>query len=84
MATIMDRYTYHFSDIVLTGHRARGRTETTWYIECPECKGQHMFKKTGSKVWHTSCILSGVEWTVTPAEYYVLKPCDFSKILGEQ
>lgn len=83
MSAKVESFTYKFSELVILGHRPQGRTTTTWYIECPECNGQHMFRKTGSKVWHTSCWFSGVEWTITPAEYYVLKPCDFSKILGQ-
>lgn len=83
MATVMDTFTYHFSDLVLVAHRPRGRPQTTWYIQCPECKGKHMFRRTGSKVWHTSCLLSGVEWTITPAEYYIQKPLDLTRILGD-
>jgi len=79
-----DKFTYRFSDIVLIGHRSKGRTETTWYINCPQCHGEHMFRKAGSKIWHTSCVLAGVEWTITPAEYHVSKKCDMTKILGEE
>jgi len=83
MSQKVETFTYRFSELVLVGHRAPGRLETTWYIDCPECHGQHMFRKTGSKVWHTSCWMSGVEWTVTPAEYYIQKPMDLTKILGD-
>jgi len=83
MTAKKESFQYRFSDIVLIGHRCTRSVRTTWYIECPECQGQHMFKRAGAKIWHTSCWLSGVEWTITPAEYYICRPMDFSKILGD-
>lgn len=83
MTVAVDSFTYNFVDIILTGHRRRGGRSITWYVECEFCGSKHQFKKTGSKVWHTSCGASRIEWTITPAEYYILKPCDFSKILGD-
>lgn len=83
MATKFEEFVYTFGELVLIGHRPYGRTSTTWYLQCQECHGKHQFKKTGSKVWHTSCWFSGVEWTITPSEYYVQKPLDFSKIIGD-
>lgn len=84
MSAPRDRFDYTFGEIILTGVRASTRYKTTWYLKCPECKGEHMFRQTGSKVWHTSCILSGIEWTITPREIYTCKPIDFTLILGEE
>lgn len=82
MSKPVERFIYNFSDIVLIGHRASGRGEITWYVECPQCHGQHMFRKQGNKLWHTSCDLSGIEWIITPSEYHVTKRCDLSRLLG--
>lgn len=84
MTLPLDRFTYTFGEIVMTGVRANTRYKTTWYLCCPECRGEHMFRQTGSKVWHTSCSLSGIEWTITPREYHVTKPLDLTLILGEE
>ena len=84
MSKPLDQFEYTFGEIVLVGMRSATRYKTTWYLKCPECKGRHMFRQTGSKVWHTSCELFGIEWTITPREYYICKPNDFSLILGEE
>lgn len=84
MSALRDTFTYTFGELVLTGKRQSTRYKTTWYLVCPECQGEHMFRQTGSKVWHTSCQLFGIEWTVTPVEFYVCKKQDFSLILGEE
>lgn len=83
MARTMETYNYTFGEIVMQGRRAQGRDHTTWYIECPECGGQHCFRKLGRKIWVTNCVLFDVEWTITPVEYYVKKPTDFTRILGD-
>jgi len=84
MSQSVERFQYRFSDIVIIGARVPGRVKTTWYIQCENCGGQHMFRQTGTKVWHTSCQIFDVEWTITPAEYYIKKSADFSVILGEK
>lgn len=84
MSKPLDRFTYTFGEIVMVGKRASTRYKTTWYLVCPECKGEHMFRQTGSKVWHTSCQLSDIEWTITPREFYTCKPIDLTLILGEE
>lgn len=84
MSKLRDSFDYTFGEIVLTGKRAGTRYKTTWYLNCPECKGQHMFRQSGSKIWHTSCVLSSIEWTITPREIYICKPVNFSLILGEE
>ena len=84
MTKPLDEFIYDFGDIVMLGKRRENRYQTTWYLQCPECNGKHMFRLTGSKVWHTSCELSGIEWTITPREYYICKPCDLTLILGEE
>ena len=76
--------TFDFTDLVLVSHMPRGRQEKTWYIHCPECGSDHMFRKTGSKIWHTSCWKFGIEWTITPREYYVQRTLDLTKLLGGQ
>ena len=83
MPTKFDEITKTFGELVFIGHKPRGRYYTTWYIKCEFCGKRHEFKKMGNKTWHTSCKESGIEWTITPAEYYVLKPCDFTQILGD-
>ena len=83
MARIMEEFIYTFGDLVFTGRRPRNRSRTTWYLRCTECGKRHMFGHTGTKIWHTSCQESGVEWTITPAEYYILRPADFSKVLSD-
>ena len=82
MSQKVEEFIYQFVDIVLVGHRPHGRFTTTWYVQCEECGERHQFHQTGKKQWHTSCAKSKVEWTITPAEYYICKPADFSKILG--
>jgi len=82
MSRPLDKFEYTFGEIVLVGRRAATRYKTTWYLKCPQCRGEHMFRQTGSKVWHTSCVLSGIEWTITPREFYTCKPVDFSLVLG--
>jgi len=83
MTKPVEQEIFDFSELVLVAHRPHGRGETTWYVNCPECHSQHMFRKTGSKIWHTSCWKTGVEWTVTPAEYYVQRPLDLTSVLRE-
>jgi len=84
MTKPVEREIFNFSDLVLVAHRPKGRNATTWYIHCPECGSDHMFRKVGSKLWHTSCWKNGVEWTITPAEYYIQRPLDLGKVLGER
>lgn len=84
MGKLRDSFDYTFGEIVLTGKRRGTRYKTTWYLNCPECRGEHMFHQTGSKVWHTSCQLSGIEWTITPREFFICKPVDLTLILGEE
>lgn len=84
MSAVVESFTYKFSDLVVVGHRAKGRPKVTWYIVCSECKGKHMLRQAGPKIWHTSCFISNVEWTVTPAEYYVSRPLDLTEILGDK
>lgn len=83
MSKPLDRFTYTFGEIVLVAVRADHRYKTTWYLKCPECDGEHMFRQTGSKVWHTSCGLCGIEWTITPREVYICKPVNLTLILGD-
>jgi len=83
MPKVVERFEYTFSEIVLMGTRQQGSYSTTWYIECPECNGKHQFHKQGSKMWQAQCRLFGVEWTVTPREYYVKKPIDLTSVMGE-
>lgn len=80
---LADEFTYTFNDLVLIGRKPENRQHTTWYVACEFCHGRHVFTKQGKKIWHTSCILSGVEWTVTPAEYYIQRPADFTGIMRE-
>lgn len=84
MTTPLDRFTYTFGEVVLVGIRRGTRYKTTWYLSCPECRGEHMFHQAGSKLWHTSCVLSGIEWLITPRELFITKPIDLSLILGEE
>jgi len=84
MSQLRETFQYTFGEIILIGKRLGHRYKTTWYLVCPECKGEHMFRQTGSKVWHTSCALSDIEWTITPREFYTCKPVDFSLILGAE
>lgn len=78
----IEEFNYTFNDIVLMGRRPINRTHTTWYIDCPECAGQHLFRRIGTKCWVASCPIFGVEWTITPAEYYKKVPADFTRVLG--
>lgn len=80
---LADEIRHNFGDLVIVGTKSEKRHYTTWYVECDQCQGRHIFRKQGPKVWHTSCVLSGVEWTVTPADYYIQKRCNLTKILGE-
>lgn len=84
MSQKVDRFSYTFGELVLIGTRRGTRYKTTWYLVCPQCKGEHMFRQTGSKVWHTSCILTDIEWTITPKETFITKPIDLTIILGEE
>lgn len=83
MANRYEEFTYSFGEIVMMGRRPINRDRTVWYINCPECGGQHCFTKLGRKIWVTHCVLFDVEWTITPAEFYVKKPADFTLILGD-
>lgn len=79
----VEEFQYKFGDLVMVGRKPANRYRVVWYIQCEACGGRHVFKKQGTKIWHTSCWLSKTEWTVTPAEYYVQKPADFTKIMGD-
>lgn len=74
--------TLTFGDLVLVSHRMERSGSTQWYILCPECKEKHRLIPWGLKVWHTSCETSRVEWTITPAEYFVQKPLPMSIMDG--
>lgn len=82
MTVALETFSYKFSDIVLVAHRPKNRLSATWYLQCPECQREHMFRKIGSKYWQATCEQYGSQYTVTPAEYYVMHPCDFTKVLG--
>lgn len=84
MSKPLDRFEYAFGDIVMVGTRRGTEYKTTWYLKCPQCRGEHMFRQTGSAVWHTSCVLTGIEWTITPREVYTCKPTDLTLILGDR
>jgi hypothetical protein len=77
-----ETFEYDFSDLVMTAHRIAGRQKTVWYLKCPECQQEHLFRKLGRKIWVAICNRYQVEYTVTPREYYRAKECDFTKIMG--
>jgi len=83
MTKPVEQEIFNFSDIVLVSHRVWGKKERTWSIHCPDCGSDHMFRKTGGKVWHTSCWKTGTEWTITPSEYFVQRSLDLKSIFGE-
>jgi len=74
---------YHFSDLVLVERRSSSRTHASWYIRCEYCGREHIFRKQGEKLWHTSCEEKKVEWTITPSEFHVSKKCDLTSVLGD-
>lgn len=84
MTIALDEFVYQFGEIVLTGRRRGTRYQVTWYLNCSECGNRHMLRQAGSKVWHTSCEVSDIEWTLTPREVHISKQIDLTLILGEE
>lgn len=82
MTLPLESFTYQFSELVFVAYRPKNRIVTTWYLQCPECQREHMFRKIGSKYWVATCEQYRVEYTVTPADYYVKRPADFSLVMG--
>lgn len=83
MPAKIETFHYQFNDVIMMGRRPQNRAHTVWYVQCPFCEGEHIFSKLGRKIWVAHCVLEDIEWTITPAEYYLKKPADFSKILGD-
>jgi hypothetical protein len=76
--------THEVGDIQLLSKQVPGSSLTAWYIKCPDCKGEHLFHKTGPKMWHTSCFLSETGYLLTPSGYYVEKSFDLSRIMRNE
>lgn len=79
----IDETRYHISDLVIIARQWKGCFRATWMLECPSCGEKHYFHRHGKATWVTECPTSRYEWTITPSEYYLLKPADFSRILGD-
>jgi len=73
---------YQFGEIVLVGRQWGNSHRTTWSMMCPECQQRHDIRRTG-QVWTALCTKYGTEWTITPKEYHITKPQDFTKVMGE-
>lgn len=84
MSIQLATFEYTFGDLVFIGRRRETRYKTTWYLKCPECQQEHMFRQSGTKLWHTSCEKYHVEWTVTPREYHISRSEDMTLIMGEE
>lgn len=75
---------YNISDLVIIARQWKGCYRATWFLECQACGEKHIFQRHGNATWTTACPTSKYEWTITPSEYYLLKPADFTRIMDEQ
>jgi hypothetical protein len=82
MSSTLEASVYHFLDLVLVVRHPKNRTHSCWYIRCEYCGMDHVFRKQGPKLWHTSCEEKKIEWTITPSEFHVSKKCDLTSVLG--
>lgn len=75
--------THEVGNIVLLSKKVAGSSMRVWYIKCPDCGGDHTFRKTGAAMWHTSCFISKTGYIMTPHEFYIEKSFDLSAIMKE-
>lgn len=74
---------YTFSDLVMIARTWKGATRTTWFVKCQTCQDRLLVQRYGPKHWVARCHHCKVEYTITPAEYYILKHADFTRIMGD-
>lgn len=75
--------TYTFGDLVLISNRYRGVYRTTWYVVCQQCEQRLLVTRVSQKHWIARCHNCKLEYAIAPAEYYIMKPADFRRIMGE-
>lgn len=87
----MSRVRPHFSDNVYTFgdlnivSRVIGtaRPVYRWYVLCEGCCERIPFQMRKPKIWEATCGKCKMIYTITPWEYSILKPSDFTKIMGD-
>jgi hypothetical protein len=78
----VEQYTWKFSDLIIVCRKPKSREYTIWYVVCQNCGTYIRVKRYGSKIWVAKCQKCKAEYTITPADYYVRKPVNFSRIIG--
>ena len=73
---------YRFSDLVLVARRWKGARRPTWLVCCQTCEDRLLVQRVSTKQWVARCHKCKVEYVITPAEYYIMKYVDFSRIMG--
>jgi len=74
---------YTFGDLVMVAKQWKGARRTTWIIVCQTCNDRLLVQRVAPKHWVARCCKCKVEYTITPAEYYILKQADFHRIMGD-
>lgn len=74
---------YQFSDLVMVARKWKGATRTTWLVQCQTCDDKLLVQRFREKQWVARCHKCKVEYTITPVEYYIMKPADFRRIMGD-
>jgi len=75
--------TYRFGELVLVARTWQGATRTTWFVVCQDCGDKLLVNREKPKQWVARCHHCKTEYTITPVEYYLMKPQDFRKIMGD-
>lgn len=73
---------YTFSDLVLIARPVSPGKKTVWYLKCTECGERHLINRKRQKSWVANCPTTKAQFTIAPAEYYIMRPVDLSRILA--
>jgi len=73
---------YTFSELVLIARPQGPGKKTVWYLECMDCGERHLVNRKREKAWVANCPLTGSQFTIAPAEYYIMRPMDLRRIMA--
>jgi len=74
---------YTFGDLnIVSRVIGKERPVYRWYVLCEGCCERIPFSLRKPKIWEADCPKCRITYTITPWEYSILKPQDFTKIMG--
>jgi len=79
-----DDHVYTFGDLNIVSRVIHSpKPVYQWFVLCDGCCERIPFHLRRPKIWEAECTKCKIMYTVTPWEYSILKPEDFTKIMGD-